>query len=181
MRQLIPGAGGLNVDFDHTGVGRHTQHRDACIAGGFVAFQNHRQTHGFGRGLNRCDHFQIIFQPLGRRHKDIQLAATRLGTHGRACDAGCRLKHLRLAQGVLWVTGERPAFAICVSLRFGVLCQGAHPDAELLVRRQRRLRHRRIRLVDIGEVTPGDPGLRIQRHPVTQRRIAGEQITAFVA
>ncbi|VVP52639.1 hypothetical protein PS898_05425 [Pseudomonas fluorescens] len=87
--QLIPGGGRLHVDLDHAWVRRNPEVAQARIARRLIAFQQHRAMQFFSRGLDGADQFQVILDPLQRRHEQIQPTFPRLGAKRRTGQPVC--------------------------------------------------------------------------------------------
>ena len=78
---FAPARRGMDVDFDHAGVGRDANDVHARIDRGRVALDLHRQPDLLGRRLGRGDQFEIILEPLDRRQEDAQTPVARLDRH----------------------------------------------------------------------------------------------------
>ena len=70
--------GGMDVDLDHAGVGRHLDHVQPRVVGRRVAFDQHRQVELGRRVLDRGHELGELLGTLGRRHEDAELAVARL-------------------------------------------------------------------------------------------------------
>ncbi len=137
------------------------------------------------RSLDRTDELEIFFEPFGGRHEDIQHSVAGLGAHGGTREIRGRffVSRLPVWRGVrtAWDRGIRASrYPRCVA--------GATPPrhplqlpADLLCRRQRREGLIRICYVHVRIVAGRHPGQRVERQPVTQRRIAGDQIATLAA
>ncbi len=66
---FAPARRGMDIDFDHAGIGRDANDIHARIDGGRVAFDLHRKPDFFGGRLGGCDQFEIILEPLDRRQE----------------------------------------------------------------------------------------------------------------
>ena len=66
---FAPARRGMDVDFDHAGVGRDADDVHARIDRRRVALDLHRQPHFFCGRLSGCDQFEIILEPLDRRQE----------------------------------------------------------------------------------------------------------------
>ena len=75
---LLPAAGGMDVDLDHAGVGRHLDHVQPRVVGRRVALDQHRQVDLGRRVLDRGHELGELLGTLGRRHEDAELAVARL-------------------------------------------------------------------------------------------------------
>ena len=117
----------MHVDFDHAGIGRDLDDVQARIGRRQIAFDLHRQTEFFGGGFDGRQHFQIVLEPLDRRHEDAQPSAALLdyergpyrhvGAARRSEGHNVRLRHQSHALQVLLGEGRRPGTALGNELR----------------------------------------------------------------
>ena len=82
--RLAPGVGGVDVDLDDAGIGRHLDDVEPRVGRRRVALDAHRGVARLGDGLHRGEDFQIILQPLGRRHEHAQETVAHLHRQRRA-------------------------------------------------------------------------------------------------
>ncbi|MNR07555.1 hypothetical protein D3C85_1236800 [compost metagenome] len=82
LDQLIPGRGRLHVDLDHPRIRGDAEVAQTWIARRLIALQQHRAHQLFGCGFDGSDQFEVILDPLQRRHEQIQPAFPRLGAEG---------------------------------------------------------------------------------------------------
>ena len=68
----------MDVDLDDARVGRDADHVEARIDRRRIALDLHRQSDLLGRRLRRGDEFEIILEPLDRRHEDAEAPVARL-------------------------------------------------------------------------------------------------------
>ncbi len=165
--RLAPVGDGLDVDFDHAGIGRHHDEVDARIARRRVAFDLDLEAEFGGGRLNRRQQFEIILQPFGRRHEHADAlvahfdrhrgAHRRAGAAGRSCARGLRGAG-RWRQRRRGLVADR-----CAGLRAG----------EFL--RQRRAFGEGIGLDGMRVIGRLDMRQRLQRQPEADRRVAGDQ------
>jgi len=86
LYQFLPAFGGMHVDFDHTRVGSGLDMLQTIVIGRQITFHDNRNFQFGCRLFHFCQQFQIAFQMIDGRHKDMQDAITGLKTHGRADD-----------------------------------------------------------------------------------------------
>ena len=137
-----------------------------------VAFQQHRAAQLAGGGLDGGDQLQVVIETVQGRHKQVQATVARLGAQRGAHHAAGRLEEARHRRSLALA---RLAVAIARVQRGAQLLLDALPAG------QRRERLVRVLRRDIGVVQLADPGLRVQRQAVAQRRIAGDQPAVLVA
>ena len=153
---LAPGRGGMHVDLDHAGIGRHLDHVDARIVRRRVALDAHGLTAVARDRLDRAEQFEIILEAGRRRHEDAEHAVAQLdrerGAH-RALGGELFVQLLRIDAG-----------------------RGSVVDlAKLDRRRQRATRLQRVLLVQEGEILRLHIGQGLHRQPQADRRVAGNQ------
>ena len=162
---LLPAAGGMDVDLDHAGVGRHLDHVQSRVVGGRVALDQHRQVDLRRRVLDRGHEIGELLGTLGRRHEDAELAVARLdrqrGPH-RAELLACRSRRRRRS---------RPAPSPAAPARAPAGPRAPRRDPSAPRRRARRARtqgrepkrqakaHRRIAGHQVQLAAPGLPAL----------------------
>jgi hypothetical protein len=161
VHQLLPTAGGMDVDLDHAGVGRDTEFLHARIVGRRVAFQAHRQLEVGRRGFDRGQQGDEIFQQRHRRQEDAEHAVAHFGAQRGVHD------FMRVVAGL----GRTGGYVHLESLGFGFhRCLG-----------QRLEYLERVALEFLFLVAGLDPGQRGQRQAQAQRRIAGNQVEVLAA
>ena len=82
MEYLRPVFGGLNVHFDHPGVGRHAQFFDPVVPRRLVPFNDHGDFQSLCGRLNGGQQFQVMLNQLTGGHKNVDLATPLLHTNG---------------------------------------------------------------------------------------------------
>ena len=70
--------GGVDIHFDHAGVGGDADDVQAGIGWRAVTFDMYRHAQLFRGGLGCTDEFEVVFDLFHGRHKDAQAAITRL-------------------------------------------------------------------------------------------------------
>ncbi|MNI28651.1 hypothetical protein D3C73_824390 [compost metagenome] len=160
LDQFVPGGGWLHVDVDHPRVGRDAKIAQPWIARRLVAFQQHRAMQFLGGGLDGRDQFQIILDPLQRRHEQVQPPFPRLGTERGARQPGGGLVNQRCP-----VIRDR-----CRVMALQLLSVGQR--REILIR---------VQGVDERILRRLDPRLRSQRQAIAQRRVPRHQSAMLVA
>ena len=84
LHRLAPGRGGMDVDLDHAGIGRHLDAVDARIERRRVALDADRHV-SLARDRFDCgEQLEIIVELRRRRHEDAQHAVARLDGERRA-------------------------------------------------------------------------------------------------
>ncbi len=72
LHRLAPGAGRVDVDLDHAGIGRHLDDVEPRIVRRRIPFDMHRLPALAGDLLDAGDEIEIILQPLDRRQEHAQ-------------------------------------------------------------------------------------------------------------
>ena len=97
LHRLAPGRGGMDVDFDDAGVGRHLDAIDARVERRRIALDADGKLLLARDRFDRAEQFEIIVEFRRRRHEDAQHAVARLDGQGGAHRAfGGELFDLRL-------------------------------------------------------------------------------------
>ena len=102
LDRLAPGRGRVDVDFDDAGVGRHLDDVDARIVRRRIALDLDRQAKLGGGRFDRREQFEIILEPLDRRHEHAEPAVAQLDRQRRAhrhATLACDVGHVRGAVG----------------------------------------------------------------------------------
>ena len=147
---LAPGGGGMDVDLQHAGIGRHLDDLDARIVGRRIALDVNLQLHLFGGRFQHRDQFEIVLQLLDRRHERAQYAVADFDRH-------CGPHRAAIAPILLDLVGR--------SFR---------PRGRLdILRRQIAARLHRVPLDDVGEVVFRHVRQGGDRQPQAERGIAG--------
>ena len=151
------------------GIRRHAEAVEARVARRLVTFEHHRRGQLAGRGLDRGHQLQVVLEPAGGRHEYIKSAVARLGAQRRAGDpvrglSGSRSRNIHRLRRLVAARHALHALEMRTSL-------GAT--------RQRHRRRHRVRLVHVGIVALGHPGLGIQRQAIAHRRVAGDQVATL--
>ena len=136
---IVPTGSGVDVDFQHAGVGCDAYHVEARIIRWRISFDVDGQTHVLCGGFSGCKQIEIIFGVFHGRHKDTQTPVAWLDRDRRADRAADRIKRLfdhtlrgagRLQFGHR-LTVPRAGFGQRVA-RFGVVVgQGAAFDSRV--------------------------------------------------
>src|SRR3984957_5629784 len=77
LRQLTPIRGGMNIDFDDSGIRRHAEITDARIVGRLIALENDGLGQRLGSGLDRRRQFDVVLELACRRHEYVKYAVAR--------------------------------------------------------------------------------------------------------
>jgi hypothetical protein len=207
LDQAAPAVGRLDVDLDHPRIGRDPETGQARIARRLVAFQQHRHPHFLSGGLHGGDQLEVVLEFGHRRHEDVQAAIARLGAHrgagdragrfelaGRSGLAGQMADRFARRAGTAGLlprsaarkrgrdarplARRRRADGAHAGLGHRGAAGGLHELHQVPRRRQRPERTRQVGRDDIRIVRRLDPGMGIERQPIAQRRIAGQQVAA---
>ncbi len=150
--RLAPAIGGMDVDFDHAGIGRHLDDIEPRVRRRRIALDADGRVARLGDGLHRGEDLQIILKPLGRRHEHAQEAVAHLDGERRAhrpsSEKNCSLCALEAAVGLAEVGG----------------------------RRQRVARDDRIERIGVGIGARRHVGQALDRQAQPQRRVAGDHV-----
>ena len=78
VHEFVPRLAGVQIDFDHAGVGRDFQHVETRITRWCVAFDGDGRSELGGGVFDGGDEFEIVFERRDGRHEDVELALARL-------------------------------------------------------------------------------------------------------
>ena len=163
--QFVPVAGGMDIDFDHAGIGRDGEFAQPPVGRRRVTLDQHRHCQLGGGLLDASQQIQIILQLPQRRHEDVEVTFTRLHAQG-GVDHGLGIRRrgwlfLEIAARGLRASSQKLAIAAHY-LAMDIAQRGAELEQRL-----------RMRYFAVGFP---DPGQGRQRQPITHRRVTGNQI-----
>ena len=90
LNEFAPASGGVQVHFDHAGVGRHLDDIEARIVRRRVTFDMHGRGELRGRGFDRREDSDVIFKCADIRHEHAQPPVARLDGESGTRDALAR-------------------------------------------------------------------------------------------
>lgn len=198
LNELVEIVRGMDVYFDHTGIGCHLQHLQPRVARRRVAFEHELRVERFGGQLDRGQQVEIVFERGDRRHEHVEHAAACLDAQRGARDPPGGLEALREARGLGLARRPRErAFAgarlhhgprgrVGVARRRARIARCAEAAADMARAQririgQRVARRERIKLDEIWIVAAARPRQRIERQAIAHRRIARHEIHPLIA
>ena len=171
LHDLRPARRGMHVDLDHAGIGRHREMQQARVARRQIALQHHLAAEFGGGVLDRGGERQPVLGGVERREEHVDQAAARLDA-----ERGAHQVRLAAADHRRLLRDRAEPFGAGAH---GVGRRGG--GAERLARRQGRQWSERIGLGLVLDCLGIRPGQAVERQPVADGRIAGEQEQRVVA